>query len=75
MRSLTTSLIQSEKYGTPLGTALRVISDDTCADCMARVEEIAAALGAKLTVPMIAFFLPVIFPVVIGPAVVQMTQL
>jgi tight adherence protein C len=75
VRSLTTSLIQSEKYGTPLGTALRVISDENRSERMARVEEKAAALGAKLTVPMIAFFLPVIFLVVIGPAVVQMTQL
>ncbi len=75
VRSLTTSLIQSEKYGTPLGTALRVISNENREERMARIEEKAAALGAKLTVPMIAFFLPVIFLVVIGPAVVQMTQL
>ena len=72
VRSLTTSLIQSEKYGTPLGTALRVISNENRTQRMAKVEEKAAALGAKLTVPMIAFFLPVIFLVVIGPAVVQM---
>ncbi|MFP6740239.1 MAG: type II secretion system F family protein [Alphaproteobacteria bacterium] len=75
VRSLTTLLIQSEKYGTPLGTALRVISNENRQDRLAKVEEKAAALGAKLTVPMIAFFLPVIFLVVIGPAVVQMTQL
>ena len=74
VRSLSTSLIQSEKYGTPLGTALRVISEESRADRMAKVEEKAAALGAKLTVPMIAFFLPVIFVVVIGPAVIQMMQ-
>ncbi len=72
VRSFTTSLIQSEKYGTPLGTALRVISNENRAERMAKVEEKAAALGAKLTVPMIAFFLPVIFLVVIGPAVIQM---
>lgn len=75
VRSLTTSLIQSEKYGTPLGTALRVISNENRAERLAKVEEKAASLGAKLTVPMIAFFLPVIFLVVIGPAVVQMTNL
>ncbi|MFP6744642.1 MAG: type II secretion system F family protein [Alphaproteobacteria bacterium] len=75
VRSLTTSLIQTEKYGTPLGTALRVISNENRAKRMAKVEEKAAALGAKLTVPMIAFFLPVIFLVVIGPAVVQMMAL
>ena len=74
VRSLTTSLIQSEKYGTPLAMALRVISKENRADRLAKVEEKAAALGAKLTVPMIAFFLPVIFVVVIGPAVIQMMQ-
>ena len=75
VKSLCTSLIQSEKYGTPLGTALRVISQENRDDRMAAVEEKAAALGAKLTVPMIAFFLPVIFLVVIGPAVIQMMAL
>ena len=71
VKSFTTSLIQSEKYGTPLGTALRVISTENRDARMAKVEEKAAALGAKMTVPMIAFFLPVIFIVVIGPAVIQ----
>ena len=74
VKSLCTSLIQSEKYGTPLGTALRVISQENRDDPMAAIEEKAAALGAKLTVPMIAFFLPVIFIVVIGPAVIQMME-
>ncbi|MCH8930401.1 MAG: type II secretion system F family protein [Proteobacteria bacterium] len=71
VKSFTTSLIQSEKYGTPLATALRVISQENREKRMAKVEEKAAALGAKMTVPMIAFFLPVIFIVVIGPAVIQ----
>ena len=71
VKGLTTSLIQSEKYGTPLGTALRVISKENRADRVARAEQKAAALSAKLTVPMIAFFLPVIFIVVLGPAVIQ----
>ena len=48
--------------------------EESRADRMAKVEEKAAALGAKLTVPMIVFFLPVIFIVVIGPAVIQMMQ-
>lgn len=74
VRSLTTSLIQSEKYGTPLGQALRVISQENRATRMARVEEKAASLGAKLTVPMIIFFLPVIFIVVLGPAVIQVME-
>ena len=74
VRSLCTSLIQSEKYGTPLGMALRVISQEQRETRLAKVEEKAAALGAKLTVPMIAFFLPVIFLVVLGPAVIQMME-
>ena len=74
VKSLSTSLIQSEKYGTPLATALRVISQEQRETRMAKVEQKAAALGAKLTVPMIAFFLPVIFIVVLGPAVIQMME-
>ena len=74
VRSLCTSLIQSEKYGTPLAMALRVISQENRETRMAKVEQKAAALGAKLTVPMIAFFLPVIFIVVLGPAVIQMME-
>ena len=74
VKSLSTSLIQSEKYGTPLAMALRVISKEQRETRMAKVEQKAAALGAKLTVPMIAFFLPVIFIVVLGPAVIQMME-
>ena len=74
VKSLCTSLIQSEKYGTPLAMALRVISKEQRETRMAKVDEKAAALGAKLTVPMIAFFLPVIFIVVLGPAVIQMME-
>jgi tight adherence protein C len=74
VKSLSTSLIQSEKYGTPLATALRVISQEQRETRLAKVEQKAAALGAKLTVPMIAFFLPVIFIVVLGPAVIQMME-
>ena len=74
VKSLSTSLIQSEKYGTPLATALRVISQEQRETRMAKVEQKAASLGAKLTVPMIAFFLPVIFIVVLGPAVIQMME-
>ena len=74
VKSLSTSLIQSEKYGTPLATALRVISQEQRETRMAKVDQKASSLGAKLTVPMIAFFLPVIFIVVLGPAVIQMME-
>lgn len=74
VRSLSTALIQSETYGTPLATALRVISKENRETRLAKVEQKAAALGAKLTVPMIVFFLPVIFIVVLGPAAIQMME-
>lgn len=70
-KSLATTLIQSEQYGTPVGVALQVLSQEKRDDRMAKAERKAAALPAKLTVPMILFFLPVLFMVVIGPAVIQ----
>jgi tight adherence protein C len=71
IKSLVTSLIQSEKYGTPLGAALRVVAQEGRDSRMARAEEKAAALPAKLTVPMVTFFLPVLFLVLIGPTIIQ----
>ena len=71
VKALTTSLIQSEKYGTPLGVALRVLSRENRDDRMARAEQKAGSLPAALTVPMILFFLPVLFIVLIGPAIIQ----
>jgi tight adherence protein C len=71
IKSLVTSLIQSEKYGTPLGAALRVVSQESREARMAKAEEKAAALPAKLTVPMVTFFLPVLFLVLIGPTIIQ----
>ncbi|MEW7007323.1 type II secretion system F family protein [Lentilitoribacter sp. EG35] len=65
------SLIQSEKYGTPVAQALRVLAQESRDMRMARAEEKAAALPPKLTVPMILFFLPVLFGVVLGPAAIQ----
>jgi tight adherence protein C len=71
VKSLVTSLIQSEKYGTPLAAALRVVSQESRETRMAKAEEKAAALPAKLTVPMVTFFLPVLFLVLIGPTIIQ----
>jgi tight adherence protein C len=68
VKSVVTSLIQSEKYGTPLASALRVLAQENRNDRMADAEKKAAALPPKLTVPMILFFLPVIFVVILGPA-------
>ncbi|MEM6616546.1 MAG: type II secretion system F family protein [Pseudomonadota bacterium] len=71
VRAVMTSLIQAERYGTPLGTALRVMAQENRDIRMAEVEKKAAALPPKLTVPMILFFLPVLFVVILGPAVIQ----
>jgi tight adherence protein C len=68
VKSVVTSLIQSEKYGTPLGTALRVLAQENRDMRMSEAEKRAAALPPKLTVPMVLFFLPVIFIVLLGPA-------
>ncbi len=69
VKAVTTALVQSEKYGTPLGQSLRVLSAESRETRMQEAEKKAAALPPKLTVPMIGFFLPVLFAVIIGPAV------
>ncbi len=70
-KSLATTLIQSEQYGTPVGQALNVLATEKRGERMSLAEKKAASLPAKLTVPMIIFFLPVLFIVVIGPAALQ----
>ncbi len=71
VRSVVTSLIQSERYGTPLGTALRVLAQENRDSRMSEAERKAASLPPKLTVPMILFFLPVIFVVILAPALIM----
>ncbi|OHV79779.1 type II secretion system F family protein [Ensifer sp. LCM 4579] len=71
VRAVVTSLIQAEKYGTPLGQALRVMAQENRDMRMSEAEKRAAALPPKLTVPMILFFLPVLFAVIITPAAIQ----
>jgi tight adherence protein C len=68
IRSVVTAMIQAERYGTPLGTALRVMAKENRDLRLSAAEKKAAALPAKLTVPMILFFLPVLFIVIMGPA-------
>ncbi len=75
VKAVATSLMQAERYGTPLGTALRVMAQENRDMRMAEAEKKAAALPPKLTVPMIAFFLPVIFVVILGPAVIKVMAL
>jgi tight adherence protein C len=73
VRSVVTALIQAEKYGTAIGTALRVLAQESRDMRMSEAEKKAAALPPKLTVPMILFFLPVLFAVIITPAIIQVT--
>jgi tight adherence protein C len=75
IQQISTVLIQSEKYGTPLGTALRVVSQESREMRMLMAEKKAHSLPPKLTVPMILFFLPVLFAVIITPAVIQVMGL
>jgi tight adherence protein C len=71
VRSVMTSLIQAERYGTPLGNALRVLAQENRDQRMNDAEKKAAALPPKLTVPMIVFFLPVLMAVILGPAAIK----
>ena len=74
IRSLTTVLIQSERYGTPLGAALRVLSQESRDHRMTLAEKKAAALPPTLTVPMILFFLPGLFAAILTPAAIQINH-
>jgi tight adherence protein C len=71
VRGLVNSLLQTDKYGTPLAQSLRVLSAEYREERMLRAEEKAARLPALLTVPMIVFILPPLFVVLIGPAIIR----
>jgi tight adherence protein C len=75
IRSVTTAMIQAERYGTPLGAALRVMSKENRDMRLAAAEKKAAQLPAKLTVPMILFFLPVLFVAILGPAILRVIDM
>ena len=74
VKAVTMALIQAERYGTPLATALRALSQESRDMRMAEAEKKAASLPPKLTVPMIIFFLPVLFAVIMGPAFIQISS-
>ncbi|WP_269515379.1 type II secretion system F family protein [Brevundimonas subvibrioides] len=74
VRSVSTAMIQAEQYGTPLGTALRTMAKENRDLRMSAAEKKAAALPAQLTVPMIVFFLPVLFVVILGPAFINISD-
>lgn len=71
VKSVAMALTQAERYGTPLGNALRVMAKENRELRLSAAEKKGAALPAKLTVPMIVFFLPVLLMVIMGPAMIQ----
>jgi tight adherence protein C len=75
IRGVVNTLVQTEKYGTPLAQSLRVLSAEFRNERMMKAEEKAARLPATMTVPMIIFILPPLFVVLIGPAVVRVIDL
>lgn len=74
VRQVVGSLKQTEKYGTDLGRALRVHAQESRDLRLERAKEKAAALPPKLTVPMIVFFLPILFVIIIAPTIIQISQ-
>jgi tight adherence protein C len=73
-KSFATAMIQAEQYGTSISSAMRVIADELRDERMAEAERKAAALPPKLTVPMILFFLPALFVVILGPVGIKMSM-
>ncbi len=75
VKAVCLALQQSERYGTPLATTLRVLAQENRDMRMSEAEKKAAGLPPKLTVPMIVFFLPVLFVVILGPAAIRVLAL
>jgi tight adherence protein C len=75
VKAVCLALQQAERYGTPLGTTMRVLAQENRDMRMAEAEKKAAGLPPKLTVPMIVFFLPVLFVVILGPAAIRVMAL
>jgi len=75
VKAVATALNQAERYGTPLGQALRICAQENREMRMSEAEKKAASLPAKLTVPMILFFLPCLFVVIMGPAIMRVMKM
>jgi tight adherence protein C len=73
-QSFATAMLQAEQYGTSISKALRVLADESREHRMAMAEQKAASLPPKLTVPMILFFLPPLFVIILGPAFIGMSK-
>ncbi len=74
LRRLAVTLMQSMKFGTPLGETLRVLSAELRRERLLAAEEKAGRLPALLTIPMVLFILPSIFCMLLGPAVIQLMR-
>jgi tight adherence protein C len=74
VKGVVTTMIQTERYGTPLASALRVLSAEFRNERMMRAEEKAARLPAIMTIPLIMFILPTLFVVILGPAACSITD-
>ena len=74
VKSVCMALVQSERYGTPLATTLRVMAQENRDQRMTEAEKKAASLPPMLTVPMVVFFLPVLFVVILGPTGIKLSQ-
>lgn len=74
VKGVVTTMIQTERYGTPLASALRVLSAEFRNERMMRAEEKAARLPAIMTIPLILFILPTLFIVILGPAACSITD-
>jgi tight adherence protein C len=74
VKSVCMALVQSERYGTPLATTLRVMAQENRDQRMTEAEKKAASLPPMLTVPMVLFFLPVLFVVILGPTGIKLSQ-
>ena len=74
VKSVSQALVQAERYGTPVAHALRVLAQESREARLTAAEKKAAALPPKLTVPMILFFLPVLFMIILGPAGMQISS-
>lgn len=74
VRAVTTALIQADRYGTSVGQSLRVMAEEGREQRMMEAEKKAASLPPKLTVPLIVFFLPVLFIVILAPAIIKVYE-
>src|SRR5690606_3415592 len=75
MHTFVNTVIQTERYGTPVAEAIRAMASEMRSERLLRAEERAARLGATLTIPLIVFIMPALFVLLIGPAAIRALEL